>query len=266
MRALTSGIGLLIWLLMWVLLVPVAGESAENLLVPGADFSQLVVKKGAWCRYVVVDEALGQEDSTEVYVGVSASEATPRGPGFWLELATKPLGTGGDEGQILKLLVLEGITGFSEGDSLGDYVLRLYIKKGTRPIEEVDPKKYEDFSLIVPTAESSWESAEGEAVSTATGRFTCTKKTRAVQDEKEIPTGRVKLIQKSRDDYTVWFSSDVPLFRLVKCVIERSRETDMVPRIAGIPVSGEKYSKTTAELTGFGFDAKPVLSLDSPSP
>ena len=252
-----------IGLLLCLLVTPAAAEPAENLLVPGADFSQLVLKKGAWCRYIVVDEALEQEDSTEVYVGVPAAETTPRGPAFWLELATRPLGNGEEEGQILKLLVLEGITGFSKGDSLGDYIVRFYIKKGTRPAEEADPRTYEDFSLIVPTAESLWESFEGVAITTPAGRFSCAKKTRIVQDDREIPTGRVKLIKKSRDDYAVWFDNDVPLFRLVKCVIERSRETDMVPRIAGIPVSGEKYSKTTAELTGFGFDARPVLSLDS---
>lgn len=253
-----------IGLLLCLLVTPATAEPAENLFVPGADFSQLVLKKGAWCRYIVVDEALGQEDSTEVYVGVPAAETTPRGPAFWLELATRPLGNEEEDGQILKLLVLEGITGFSEGDSLGDYIVRFYIKKGSRAAEEANPKTYEDFSLIVPTAESSWESSEGVAITTPAGRFSCTKKTRTVQDDREIPTGRVKLIKKSRDDYAVWFDNDVPLFRLVKCVIERSRETDMVPRIAGIPVSGEKYSKTTAELMGFGFDARPVLSLDSP--
>ncbi len=249
-------------LLAGLVLAPCGSESAENLLVPGADFSQLVLKKGAWCRYIVVDEALGQEDSTEVYVGVPECETTDRGTAFWLELATTPVGTGQEEAQILKLLVREGITEFSEGDSLGDFVLRLYIKKGERPVEEKDPKTYEDLSLIVPTAESSWVSTDGVTLSAAGNRFTCTKKTRAVQDDREIPTGKVKLIKKSRDDYTVWFCSDIPLFRLAKCVVERWRETETVPRIAGVPVSGKKYSKTTADLAGFGFNAEPILTID----
>jgi hypothetical protein len=248
-------------------LLSVAGGTlaAESLLVPGADLSQLVVKKGAWCRYIVVDEALGQEDSTEIYVGVPATESTPRGPAFWLELASRPLGGGDEERQVLKLLVLEAVTRFSEGDSLGDYVVKFYIKKGTRAVEEADPKTYEDFSLIVPTSESSWESIEEVPTTTRAGEFSCVKKTRVVEENKEIPTGRVKLIKKSRDDYTVWFDNSVPLFRLVKCVIERSRETSMVPRVAGIPISGPQYSKTTAELTAFGSDAKPVLSVESRS-
>ena len=252
-----------IGLLAWLLLTAGGALAGESLLVPGADLSQLVLKKGAWCRYAVVDEALGQKDSTEVYVGVPATESTPRGPAFWLELASRPLGGSDEEGQILKLLVLESVTRFAEGDSLGEYVVRFYIKKGTRAAEEADPKTYEDFSLIVPTSESSWESIEEVPTTTRAGEFSCVKKTRVVEENKEIPTGRVKLIKKSRDDYTVWFDDGVPLFRLVKCVIERSRETDMVPRVAGIPVTGRQYSRTTAELVAFGSDAKPILPIDS---
>lgn len=246
-----------------VCLLPRAGAAAENLLVPGAEFSQLVLEKGAWCRYVVVDEALGQMDSTEVYVGLPGVETTPRGRAFWIELLSRPVGGGEEEGQILKLLILEGITGFSEGDSLGDYVLELYIKRGARPAEKKDPRSYDDLSLIVPTAESSWTTTDGVLAATAAGRFNCTKKTRTAENNQEIPTGKTKLIRKSRDDFRVWFCGDIPVFRLVKCEIERVRETEIVPRIAGVPVGGKKHSRTTAELTGFGRDAKAILRLDA---
>jgi hypothetical protein len=238
-------------------------RAEENLLVPGAEFSQLVLAPGAWCRYVVVDEALGQVDSSEVYVGLPAVENTARGRAFWIEILSRPVGGGQEEGQILKLLVLEGITGFSDGDSLGGYVLELYIKRGARPVEEKDPRSYEDFSLVVPTAESSWSTADGVAAETAAGRFVCAKKTRTAESHQEIPTGKTRLIRKSRDDYTVWFCDDVPVFRMVRCEIERSRETEIVPRIAGVPVGGKKLSRTTAELTGFGRDAKPILRVDA---
>jgi hypothetical protein len=244
-------------------MIPGAARSAENFLIPGADFSQLVLKEGAWCRYIVLDEALGQTDSTDVYVGVPAGEMTPRGGAFWVELASKPVGAGDEAATVLKLLVLEAITELSRGDSFGDYVLRLYIKKGARPVEEEDPARYEDFSLIVPTAESSWDSSPDVPVTVMGGNFTCTKKTRSVREEQEIPTGKLVLVKKLRDDYTVWFCSEIPVFRMAKCVIERSRETYTVPRITGVPISGQKNSRTTAELTGFGFDAKPVLPLGS---
>lgn len=240
---------------------PVVSQTSESFLIPGADFSQLVLETGRWCRYIVVDEALGQIDSVGVYIGIPGSEQTDKGKAFWVELASAPIPAASDGGEIIRLLVLEQITEFSDGDSLGQYVLKLYIKKGAQPVEEKDPESYEDFSLIVPTAEASWESSPETNVSTKGGAFNCTKKTRSVQSNQEIPTGKIKLIKKSRDDYTVWFCNEVPVFRLVKCVIERSRETDTVPRITGIPVSGPKYSRTEAELTAFGNDATPLLTI-----
>jgi hypothetical protein len=241
------------------------GRATENMLVPGADLSQLVVTEGAWCRYLVLDEALDQEDSTEVYVGLPSRAVTDGGPAFWLEISTKPLNAPESEAQVLKLLVLEAIREFSEGDSLGQYVLQLYIRKGERPAEKTDPATYEDLSLIVPTAESAWESRSGVSVEAAGQRLVCTEKSRTVEEVQEIPTGKVKLIKESRDDYRVWFCNDVPVFHLVKCVVERWRDTETVPRIPGIPVSGSKYSKTTAELTGYGYDAEPILTVDSPN-
>jgi hypothetical protein len=247
------------------LAIPGTAASAENFLIPGADLSQLVLKEGAWCRYLVIDEALGQTDSTVVYVGVPASEMTQKGGAFWVELASKPKGGGEEDGEVLKLLVLEAISGLSQGDSVGAYVLRLYIKKGARPVEEEDPSRYEDFSLIVPTAESSWEISPDVPTEVLGESLTCTKKTRSVREDKEIPTGKLSLVKKARDDYSVWFCDEIPVFRMARCVIERSRHTYTVPRIAGVPVSGEKNSRTTAELVEFGFDAKPVLPHGSPS-
>ncbi|UCG52498.1 MAG: hypothetical protein JSW58_02805 [Candidatus Latescibacterota bacterium] len=246
----------------WLVGFAFSAEATEDFLIPGVDFSKLDLREGAWCRYLVIDEALGQVDSTEIYVGVPEAVTTVEGPAFWIELSSTVLGAGIEGTEVLKLLVLERITRFSEGDSLGDYVLKLYIRRGARPAEEEDPKEYEDFSMIVPTADSTWVTSPGVPVSTKGGEFTCTKKTRSVQSEREIPTGKIKLVKRARDGYTVWFCSEIPVFRMAKCVIERMRETETIPRITGIPAPGKKESKTAAELTGYGFDAKPILSID----
>ncbi len=255
---------LLVWLL-WMSTVMTPAAAADDFLVPGVDFSKLVFKTGAWCRYIVIDEALDQTDTTEVYVGIPGSEMTPDGRAYWVELESVPVGAGTGRSEVLKLLILEQITEFSEGDSFGDYVLRLYIKSGASPVEEKDPGEYEEFSTIVPTADSSWVTVAGVPLSTTAGEFTCTEKTRSARTVQEIPTGKIKLIKKAADDYAVWFCSDVPVFRMAKCVIERSRETDTVPRLAGIPASGKKQSRTAAELLAFGFDAKPILSAATES-
>jgi hypothetical protein len=242
-----------------------AEAAADDFLVPGADFSKLVLETGAWCRYLVVDEALGQTDSTEIYVAIPADEMTPRGRAFWVELESALRGAGPGESEVLKLLILERITEFSEGDSFGDFVLKLYIRTGAGPVEEKDPGQYKEFSTIVPTADSSWVTVSDVPVSTTAGEFACMKRTRSARSEQEIPTGKIKLIKKARDDYAVWFCADVPVFRMARCLIERTRETDTVPRLAGIPASGKKESRTAAELVAYGFDAKPILSTATES-
>jgi hypothetical protein len=233
----------------------------DGFLIPGVDFSKLILEEGAWCRYRIADEALGTVDSSEVYIGVPSREMTPQGPAYWVEIETRPVGASSDEAQVLKLLVLEHIRDFAVGDSLGDYVVKLYNKSGDHPAREEDPKGYKQFSQVIPTMDSSWVATPNTPTITAGGNFNCIKKERVVVDDREIQTGDVKLIKKSRDDFTVWFSDDIPVFRLAKCEIVRVRQTETVPRIKGIPVSGEKGSKTTAELIAFGYDAKPILPI-----
>lgn len=235
--------------------------AGEAFLIPGVEFSKLSLEKGAWCRYRVADEALGVIDSSEIYIGVPESEKTEAGPAFWVEIESRPLHGSPQDGQILKLLVLERITSMGIGDSLGDYVLRLYNKSGGRPPQEEDPKGFERFSLVVATPDSSWVETPGVAIVTAGGRFGCTLKERQASDTREIKTGSVTLVRRGQDRFKVWFCDDVPVFRLAKCEIARMRETETVPPIPGIPASGRKESKTTAELVAFGFDAKPIMVL-----
>lgn len=242
-----------------------AERTVNNFLIPGVDLSRLAFREGAWCRYVVADEALGQVDTTEVYVGVSAREETDRGTAWWVEIETRPYIGDREDHRVMKLLVLETITQFSVDDSLGRFVLRLYIKNGTRPVQEEDPLRYEDFSLVNPTTDAQWDLRSGVVATTPAGRFTCERKTRTVRKDKKIPTGNVTLITRSEDNYAVWFSDEIPVFRMARCEISRIRETRTEPRISGIPASGRKESKTTAELMAFGFDAEPILFVD-PAP
>ena len=237
----------------------VGAASVEGFLVPGVDFAKLTFREGAWCRYAVVDEALGQVDTTDIYVAIVQGLETPRGDAYWVEIESRLRGASEEDREVMKLLVLERITKFSDGDSLGDYVLELYIKNGLQSPRREDPKKYKDFSLVIPTTDSTWQATESVSVATLAGEFSCTKKHRLHEDIQEIPTGNITLIKRARDDFAVWFADEIPIFHMAKCEILRLRETDTIPRISGIPVAGGKDSRTTAELTGFGFDAKSLI-------
>jgi hypothetical protein len=56
-----------------------------------------------------------------------------------------------------------------------------------------------------------------------------------------------------------WFRARVALLVLAKCVVRKSRETKTVPRIASIPVSGKRRSRTTAGFRGLGINTEPVI-------
>ncbi len=244
----------------WILiLAPGLSLAEEASILPGVEFSRLTLSVGAWCRYLVVDQALGIDDSTEIYIGIPSQRTISGNEAFWVEIESKLYGRGETEREVRKLLVTGSITEASPGDSLAKYILELYIKKGTSPIRAENPSGLEDLPLRSPTADSSWILVHGVEVSTPAGSFSCTKKERSVTSEKVIPAGRAKLIERTNDHSAVWISDPVPIFHLVRCLIERSRESEMIPDIPGIPVPERRESRTTAELIRYGFDAKPLL-------
>lgn len=236
-------------------------RDAGSFLIPGVDFHKLEFDVGSWCRYDVLDEAMGIVDSTEVYLGVTGQETTADGLAYWIEMETRPRGGAPPDARLVKLLVLDSIRAFAEGDSLGQYVLKLYNRNGIHPPEEEDPRHFQDFPLVNPTTGSSWQATDDVPIDTAAGAFICTMKHRNVNNDKEIDTGSVVLLKQSSDDFTVWFSEDIPVFRMARCEIIRHRRTETRPRIPGIPPASSKDSRTRAELVAFGFDAKPKMVL-----
>ena len=99
-------------------------------------------------------------------------------------------------------------------------------------------------------------------VSTPAGEFVCERKHLYVEDNREIPMGRVKLVKKDKDVYDLWLSKEVPIFNLVECVIERTRDSKTIPAIPGIPDSGPKISRTTVRLTDCGGGAGSLVPTD----
>jgi hypothetical protein len=247
---------------MCVVLPSIAFSIEEKFIIPGVDFSRLDLTAGAWCRYLVVDKALGIDDSTEVYIGLPARVKVSQGTATWVEIQSKPYGGGAEEEEVYKMLILDSITQVSAQDTLVHYVIQFYIKKGIEPVTAEDPARLRDFPLGPPTSKSLWIIEPGVAVTTPAGDFSCEIKKRAVVTEKEIPAGSIKLVEKRNDRWAVWFTDEVPIFHLVKCRIERSKETKAVPEVPGIPSSGKRESETIAKLLGFGHDAKPILQIE----
>ncbi len=240
---------------------PAAVLGGDSFLIPGVDLGRADFTVGKWCRYMVVDEIMGLRDSTTVYMAVTGKTATDDGEAYWLELESRPVGAPLTDGESAKALILSKIKDLTPTDSLYRYVSELYIKKGTGAVEAADPADLERLTLANPTSDSDWTLTRGEIVETPHGQFACDHKHLIVEDKRRIPMGSVTLVKNDSDIYDVWLCPEVPVFHLVRCVIERVRDSRTEPTIPGIPDKGREVTRTTVELLGFGSDASSTINI-----
>lgn len=238
-----------------------AHAEADSFLLPGVDISEIELRPGGWCRYLVVDEAMGESDSSSFYIAVLDREKDRGEACYWVEIETGPLGAPAGERDVTRALISSEINDFARGDSLYRYVHRLYIRKGGEPVQPADPSDLKRLILAHPTSDTQWTRQPGVTVSTPMGDLTCDLEEMSVEDSRKIPTGNITLVRHNVDHFRVWMSGTVPVFGLVKCIIDRSRESRTVPRVPGIPDAGPRESRTTAVVVGFGDDAQPLITL-----
>ena len=241
--------------------VPALAAGGDGFLIPGVALSDAVFEVGVWCRYLVVDEVMGAKDSTVVYIAVTGSVEQDGTPSWWVELDSGPAGAPPSQREVASALISSHVKNLAPGDSLSQFVSELYLKKGTGPVERADPAGLELLTLSNPTADSEWTLVSGQTVDTPSGNFTCDHKHLVVTDDREINMGRVTLVKNDSDVFDVWLSDEVPIFRVVKCVIERVRDSKTVPQVPGIPNKEREESRTSVELTAFGENAKSKIKI-----
>jgi hypothetical protein len=239
---------------------PLRAADAGSVLLPGIDLRTIDFQVGAWCRYVVVDEAMGVTDSSEVYIAVVSRESTPRGAAYWLEIESGPVAGPPADRDLARALVDEGVKTMAEGDSLYRYVSRYYHRRGRGPVEAGDVNDLRRLTIVSPASDRDWVVTPQTKVSTRAGEFACESRRFEKTTTSETPSGRVKIVQRRRDQVEVWTSSAVPVFHLVRCVVQRERESKTVPTVRGIPASGPRQSKTTSIIVAFGKGAKSLVS------
>lgn len=241
---------------------PPSAAATELLLFPGIALSDARFDVGAWCRYLVIDEALGEVESTTVYVAVTGVEDTPDGGAFWIEVESGFYGAPPSEREATRALISNNIKSIAPDDSLCQFVKKIYIKRGTDAAEPADPASIERYSLSNPTSDSNWVALERTNVDTPLGPISCEVKHLVVEDNREIPMGRVSLFKHDSDAFRVYLSDEVPIFRMVRCEIQRVRDSKTVPRLPGIPDKGREVSSTAVQLIGYGTGAKSLISTD----
>jgi hypothetical protein len=241
---------------------PVVTRAAiQSVLLPGIDIRSVDFAVGAWCRYRVVDDAMGEADSTEVTIAIVGREKAAGASAYWLEIENRPVRGTDDQADYSRALVDERIRSMAPDDSLYRYVLKLYTKKGHGPVEPGDPRDLKGFAIVSPTSESDWKIIPHSGVSTELGDIDCESRSFTTEETRDIPAGHVTIRQHRSDRVQVWMSPKIPIFHLVKCEIERMRESQTVPPVRGIPPSGPRRSLTTSEIEASGSDARPHVVI-----
>lgn len=234
---------------------------AESFLLPGIDMRSIEFTVGAWCRYRVIDTAMDQSDTTEVYLAVVGSEKTASGTAYWLEVESRVPGKKDDERDVARALVDDRIHSMAEGDSLHTYISRFYTMKGHDAPEKGDPADLRKLTRVSPASAADWKTTPGQPLETPAGKFTCERRVFDRSDSRDVPNGRVVIKQKRTDHVEIFTAPGVPLFHLVKSEIDRTRESRTVPAIKGIPETGPRQSRTTSVLIAHGTNAKPIIHV-----
>jgi hypothetical protein len=238
---------------------PLVAADAGSVLLPGIDIRDIDFDVGAWCRYVVVDEAMGVTDSSLVYIAVVGRESTSRGTAYWLEIENGPVSSRPSERDIARALVDEDVRRMAEGDSLYRYVRKYYVRKSGGPVEPGDVHDLKRLTVVHPASDRDWVVAPRAKVVTPAGELSCESRRFEKTIANEVTSGRVKIVQRRTDRVEVWTSGAVPVFHLARCVVEREREAKTIPAVRGIPESGPRRSRTTSVVVAFGKGAKPRL-------
>lgn len=233
---------------------------AESLLLPGIDIRSIDFAVGTWCRYRVVDEALGQADTSEVMLAIVGRESTPDGPAYWLEIETCPLGGSDDDRDCSRVLVDDRVRTMAAGDSVYHFVRRFYIKKGNGPVEAGDPRDLKRLTVVFPDSGSLVGVMSDMRIRTAAGAINCELSQFETDESRDVPAGRIVIRQRRVDRVKVWVSLVIPVFHLARCEIERLRESKAVPPVRGVPDSGPRTSRTTSEILSYGTGAKARIS------
>lgn len=242
--------------------LPVQAADGDSFLLPGIDMRSIEFTVGAWCRYQVIDEAMGDTDTTVVYLAVVGKEKTHSGGNaYWLEVESRVPGRDDSGRDVARALVDEHIHSMAEGDSLHQYISRFYTMKGHEPAQKGNPADLHRLTRVSPAAASDWKTEAGRPLQTPAGKFTCEHRVFDNSESRDMPSGRVVIKQKRTDHVEIYLAPSVPLFHLVKSEIDRTRESRTVPAVKGIPETGPRRSRTTSVLVAHGTGAKPIIKI-----
>lgn len=216
-------------------------------LLPGLMLERLPLEEGAGVAYLVVTESFDVEDSTEVSIEIKREE---RGCAE-VSIVTSQIPRD-EEGVVsVKIRFAKGIESVGSADELRSAIDEILVKTGKEPYRHPTDEEMREFGLDDMFFERSPELEEtvldSEIVSTTAGTFKCSVVRYTKTKKKVVDLGGISAESVEELTATMWKSSDVPVFGLVKTRIETKRQT--IPRGSkAFPLSKPRVTTTEAIL------------------
>jgi hypothetical protein len=216
--------------LLIVLVIAGAGVHGGGLdfIVPGVSLESVSFGKGAVVRYLMISETFGVRDSSLVELSVLDAD----GGRVTLEVASSPYPESAMEKTTVRLLVHESIKEISSPEDVDSCILRIYVKEGTEPLREPTRDEIDKFDLKrlfhVPHDEDVTRRLPPEEIDTPAGAFMCEVEELSRNVVRQVMLGGVEAERKEERRTTLWLSSDVPFWGLVRSRVEDRSSTKIL--------------------------------------
>ena len=209
----------------WFFAVPAA---AVDFLVPGVSIESVSFTPGARVKYLVTSEMNGAIDSSIVELTVVEwHESDVR-----LEIYSAPVPVCEEEAITIRLLIKRRIAEISSPDELRSCIGEIEVRDGAGEFRTPDDDEIADFELerifLARTEETVKRALGADTVETVAGSFMCEATELTTESRRAVKLGGIDAERVEREVSTIWMSSDIPFWGMVRSRVERMRETKLL--------------------------------------
>jgi len=221
-----------------------------DFILPGLFLDSLSVRESCSVRYLVVNEAFGEKDSTELMIDYDPhSGDLPE-----IRILSMPLAGGQEDTFLVRISFKRLPENIHSPDEFRDCIEEILFKSGDQPLRhptEEELKKVGFNELFSkPGFNEGPVSMKGELVKTSLGDFKCKVREFKRVTKKKVRLGGIDALKMDEIHVTLWKSVEIPIFNLVKSRIERRR----IIKPAGpgdFEISKPRVTVTTAYIIGY---------------
>jgi hypothetical protein len=229
------------------LLAP-ARASAVDFLIPGVSVESVALAAGARVAYLVTTESFGAIDSSYIELRV----IDHRGGAFRLEIVSAPYPRTVEGSTTVRVRISDRLSRAATPEELRASIDEIRVKDGAGPFREPSERELDDLDLErlflrrdTGAVESRLDSSR---IAVPAGSFACEGIRISEKETKHVSLGGVEAERGEEETSVVWRSTVVPVWGVVKSVVERRVwTTSSAARIPAAP----RETKTVSVLLSY---------------